>query len=387
MTKHIRLAFIGAGRVNFGGGEGPWDHASRFENITGIECVGVADIDEPRARDVIQTRQSGANPTVWKNAQAFGSWRQMAEQVCPDAVVIGLPPACHGHRRGEHAIEATLAKRGIAMFIEKPLSVVDPYEVEKIADALRRHGVIVSVGYMFRYARSVNMLRDLLQQLGATPNVVLARYNCAYSGIDRSQWWDVRRSGGPIVEQGTHFLDLARYIGGEVDLDSIQVTKIGPGDERGQLRNLPVGTNATPVDCDIPVEHRADRATLAQWRFTNGAIGSLSHGVQLHGSRYETELEVWADGVRGIIRNLYDPQCHLEVRHNGEKQMRSEIRDDDPYAAEDAAFIEAVRSRNATLIRSNYDDALRTYRLSWQVGRRSNTFGHQTPITDVENAD
>ncbi len=33
MKETVSLAYIGAGHVNFGGGEGPWDHASRFERI------------------------------------------------------------------------------------------------------------------------------------------------------------------------------------------------------------------------------------------------------------------------------------------------------------------------------------------------------------------
>ena len=41
-NPELKIAFIGAGAVNFGGGEGPWDHASRLEQIKGLRVVGVA---------------------------------------------------------------------------------------------------------------------------------------------------------------------------------------------------------------------------------------------------------------------------------------------------------------------------------------------------------
>ena len=63
MTQ-LRIAFIGAGQVNFGGGEGPWNHAKRVEAIThvnqngtevpvNISVVGIADPFETFAQKVI----------------------------------------------------------------------------------------------------------------------------------------------------------------------------------------------------------------------------------------------------------------------------------------------------------------------------------------------
>jgi len=31
----LHIAFCGAGQVNFGGGEGPWNHAKRLEQLNG----------------------------------------------------------------------------------------------------------------------------------------------------------------------------------------------------------------------------------------------------------------------------------------------------------------------------------------------------------------
>ena len=362
----VSLAFIGAGAVNFGGGEGPWDHASRFERIAGVRCVGAADVDEARARAALAARQSGDCGGVWSEARAFGDWRQMVEAVRPDAVVVGLPPAAHGRPAPPDDVEMALARKGIAMLVEKPLGLASPAEAQKVADELARSGALVSVGYMFRYAAAVAAMRDVLAETPGGLRVLLARYDCAYSQIVKADCWDRRRSGGPIVEQATHFVDLARYLGGEVELDSVRAAEIPAGGPVGRLADMPRGPSGQPLDADVPPEHRIPRATFAQWCFAGGALGALAHGVLLHGQRYHAELEVWGDGVRCILADPYG-DCRLGIRRGGSEQTEWRTFDDDPYMAEDVAFIEAVRTGSARSIRSTYGDALRTHGLTWRI--------------------
>jgi hypothetical protein len=67
MSTALKIAFIGAGQVNFGGGEGtpegffclsfkgPWDHATRVEQIANhlpLIIVGLADPFVQRAQNV-----------------------------------------------------------------------------------------------------------------------------------------------------------------------------------------------------------------------------------------------------------------------------------------------------------------------------------------------
>ena len=366
MDKIVRLAFIGGGHVNFGGGEGPWDHASRFEQMPGVVCVGVADVDIHRAQDAIGTRQTGLQRKAWANCQPFSDWRQMVQKLRPDAVIVGLPPDQHGHTESPRDVELMLSNLGVAMLIEKPLGFWHPDVLSQVAQALQRGGVLVSVGYMFRYAAAVAKLRAILRDTLLGPCVFTARYNCAYSRINKAAFWDTRRNGGPIIEQATHFLDLARYLCGEVDLDSLQVTRIAADSAQGTLRYMPTDDAGRALDANVPAQYRITTATLAQWRFVSGAVGNLAHGVLLHEDRYEAELEVWADGVRFVLRNPYG-DARLGVRLGGCERTEWFDFNDDPYLAQDAAFIEGVRSGSADTIRCTYQDALKTYRLSWAI--------------------
>jgi len=364
--RQVSIAYIGAGGVNFGGAEGPWDHASRFESIPGVRCVGVADVDLPRAEAALAARRAGPHADVYAGARAFADWRAMLDAARPQAVVVGLPPHAHGREEPPGDVELQLARRGVAMLIEKPLSVRPPREVAHLAAALRQVGAIAGVGYMFRYARAVERLREVLASAPGGARVFLARYDCAYSEIAKADWWDARRSGGPVVEQATHFLDLARWLCGEVDLASVQAARIAYDQPAGRLADLPASADGRAVDAGVPPASRVPRATLAQWRFASGALGALAHGVLLHGRKYEAAIEVWGDGLRCVLEDPYG-RCRLGVRRSGSEETVWESFDDDPYLAEDRAFIEAVRARSAGPIRSTYDDALQTYRLSWRI--------------------
>lgn len=68
--------------------------------------------------------------------------------------------------------------------------------------------------------------------------LISAHYNCAYSEMDHPFWWDKAQSGGPIVEQGTHFCDLLRYLGGEVRKETITAVSAKASDEPGDVGYL-----------------------------------------------------------------------------------------------------------------------------------------------------
>jgi len=392
MATFIKLAFIGAGQVNFGGGEGPWNHVQRLEKIVGNEyplrVVGICDPNLPQADKVLQDRRESATTPIlkamWEETRTFANLVEMLDTTAPHAVFIGVPPAYHGCTLKPYDIEVQCARRGIHMFVEKPLSCHAASEVEAVAAEMKQqieNGLIVSVGYMFRYSAAVKKMKELIQQYGDI-KAFNARYNCAYSCIDKPVWWDVERSGGPIVEQATHFCDLARFLGGEVDLSTLQATSIKQTEKAGKLQCM-----APNIDEEkIAPEKRVPRVTTAFWKFENGAIGTLMHGLLLHEMKYETEIEVWGDGYRIVLIDPYGA-CKLSVRLPfSEQSTVYEFANDDPYFTEDLVFIRAVQhaisqqsSTTATTktnsfaaeIMSPYFDSVGTYKLTWEIRTKS----------------
>ena len=130
----------------------------------------------------------------------------------------------------------------VAVFIEKPISVQPPEEVQPYVEELSRvakeQGLIVSVAYMFRYHDAINKMKEIIAEHGRPLMTVKVSYNCAYAELDHAFWWDVKKSGGPIVEQATHLCDLVRYLGGEVDTNQLTGLAIPASDEPSEVGYL-----------------------------------------------------------------------------------------------------------------------------------------------------
>ena len=164
------------------------------------EDVGVA--------SAVIAAMTNSNGGMYAAAAVYGDVRKMIAQAGPHAVFIGVPPNAHAGTEPPTDLELACAAAGVHMFIEKPLGSAPPEELAPVAralaDAADRKGLIVSVGYMFRYHKAVEAMQRILAEAAGPPRAILARYACAYSEIRKTEWWDLRCSGGPIVEQGTH---------------------------------------------------------------------------------------------------------------------------------------------------------------------------------------
>ena len=67
------------------------------------------------------------------------------------------------------------------------------------------------------------------------------------------------RSAGPIVEQGTHFCDLSRYFGGDVDISTVSAHSLEWYEEAGKLSKQKIDESL------IKEENRIPRVTAATW--------------------------------------------------------------------------------------------------------------------------
>ncbi len=66
-------------------------------------------------------------------------------------------------------------------------------------------------------------------------------------------------SHGPIVEQGTHFCDLSRYFGGDVDISSVSAHSLDWDEKAGRLSKMRID------ESKISPENRIPRVTAATW--------------------------------------------------------------------------------------------------------------------------
>jgi predicted dehydrogenase len=239
----------------------------------------------------------------WGWAEAVTDWR---EQVADERVGLfdnGGPNAVHA----EPTIAAVRAGKHVVC--EKPLGMTadESYEMWQEAE---RAGVHHLCGFNYRFVPAVRLARELLEA-GALGEVVhfRARYLQSWGWeADPSLWrFDRSQAGtGAIGDLGTHIVDLARYLVGEISSVSAHVRTIVPGRE---VDDHFVAT----VEFENGVAGTLEASRLARGRINsnafevNGSKGSLTFDVERL-----NELEV-AD-TEGFRRVLVTEPSHPFMR-------------------------------------------------------------------------
>lgn len=253
----------------------------------------------------------------------------------PDAVYVCVPPHAHG------PIELQVLTTRTALFVEKPLALDLPTALQ-IADRVRECGAITAVGHHWRYSPAVDLVRKLLD--GRAVRLAVG------SWIDRVPpvpWWGTRAlSGGQMVEQAVHVLDLLRLLCGDVDEVTAYANATPPG---------------TP-NADI------DGATVAVLRLRSGAVGTAVAACCLDW-KHLAALELYADDVTITIH-----EDGLTAQTSRGRMQRS-LQPDDAKRAADRAFIDAVLGNRAAArpILVDYDEALKTHELACAIASSAST--------------
>ena len=322
----VKVGFIGAGNISRG-------HRRHLKRMDDVAVVAVCDLDRAKAEEAA---------AEW-NAGVYTDYRSMLNEVELDAVYVCVPPFAHETQ------EILAAEKGIALFVEKPISL--HMDTAREADAaIREHGVISCVGFQGRYLDIVDKTRDLLahRQVGLAIGYWMG-------GLPGAYWWRRKQlSGGQAVEQTVHVTDMARYLFGDVKT-------VFAGGRTGLMTDV--------EDYDI---EDASAATLI---FENGTLATLFSACFL------------SCGHRGGL-DVYTKDMVIEYKERksitvvqGDRSEHHEV--GNPYWQEmDNAFIEAVRTGDGSKLRCPYSDAVKTQQVVVAVNRSLET-GEPVSIEDV----
>ena len=310
-----RIGFIGAGGIAH-------RHFGVLEQFGDVEIAAIADPDEARAQEA----------AARFGARAFTDAETMLREVSLDALYICVPPFAHG------APERAAIAAGLPFFVEKPVAL-DIAVAEGIADDVAAAGIVTAVGYHWRYLDTVDEVRGLLAN---NPARLMSGYWLDSTPPPR-WWWQIDQSGGQMVEQTTHLLDLARYLGGEVT----RVYGMAGLTERPDFPGLDVPTVST-----------------ASLQFASGAIANFASTCLL-GWNHRVGLHLF--GERLAIE-LTDHDVMIDTGHG--RPVRGA--QGDPVWHEDRDFIDAVQGKE-NRIRCPYADAVATHRLALAVGESART--------------
>ncbi|MFC0505951.1 Gfo/Idh/MocA family protein [Micromonospora costi] len=312
--RTCRVGLVGAGGV-------AQRHARVLAGFEDTELLGVADV-VPEAAAALAGAHGARTFTDVEALLAAG----------PDAVYVCVPPFAHG------AVEEAVVAAGVPMFVEKPVAV-DLVTAERIADLVARRGLLTAVGHHWRYLPAVQDARELLA--GHRIRMVSGSW---WDKVPPVDWWCRRdRSGGPVVEQAAHVLDLVRLLAGE----ATEVTAYGDG--------TPPAVDGADIDS----------VTAATLRFAGGAVGTLSAACVL-GWKHRAGLEILADGLALTLSEDGLVVC------DGDGERRLPADPEGARVAVDRAFVDAVRGLGDD-VRVPYAEALATHRLALAVADSART--------------
>lgn len=332
--KTVKLGFVGAGGRTV-------RELLDLVQVPGAEIAALADIDEARCQQAIErvqsrTAQGGDADAMERagnlNPKTYGDVRRMLDGSDVDAVYVSLPPFAHGE------IEHAILDAGKALFVEKPVAI-NMETAREIQDHARSADVVTCVGYQSRYSTAIQAAKKLLD--GVPVGMAIA---IRMGGLPGTAWWKVQdRSGGMLVEQHTHGVDLMRYLVGEVE----SVFAFG----------------STKLLTDVQGLDIFDVNSVAV-RFENGAVGSIANTCALQAGQGSPPNV--SGSVHIVAKNMTVQASAGAVTVMKPERQREEIQaQGDPNLEMNRAFVRAVRTGDRSGILSSYDDGLKSFELTY----------------------
>jgi predicted dehydrogenase len=257
----------------------------------------------------------------YTNGQApvFADHHEMFSQVPMDVVVVCLPPYAHSD---EVEIAANM---GIHVFIEKPIALTSEQSWGMVS-AAENAGIITQVGFMFRFGEAIEHLKEMIDSGKAgSVGLMSARYFC---NSLHAPWWRNRDlSGGQLVEQVIHMVDLMRFLMGDA---------------------ITVYSRQQNIFHQHITDYSVEDVSATIFGFPKGGVGVI----------YATNGAIpnrWINDYRVVSRNLtaeFTDANHATFHHTTEPGRQPEVinSDRDIYLSEMQDFLSAIRTGKKTRI-------------------------------------
>jgi predicted dehydrogenase len=305
--KRIKLAVVGTGGI-------AQAYAQVLAGMPEVEVAHVADV----RRDAAQAFGAPLGATAWADHRDIPVGT--ADGV--DGAIVCTPPATHADI-AEHFLGA-----GVAVLCEKPLTS-DTASARRIIDVARNRPALLMMAAKYRYVEDVIRAKAMIA--AGTIGAVQLMENSFTGAVAMRGRWQADRStsgGGVMIDNGTHSVDLVRYLLGPIT----SVLAIdGP-----RIQQLPV----------------EDTASIACWTEPGArAMIDLSWSVD---KRLDTYVSVY--GTEGALRLGWAGSWWKSDTNPEWTAFGTGYRKIDAMRAEVLDFVGAVRDGRPTMI--TLDDAL-----------------------------
>lgn len=202
----LKIGVVGCGRI-------AQTHLEVLPRLEDAVVTAVCDVDSELAACAAEEQ----------NCKSYTKLDTMLSQESLDAVLVCTPPATHAD------IVVTCLEQSLHVLCEKPLAL-DIEETLRMYRAAQKAGKLLSLASKFRHMPA--MIKAKAQIKAGLIGQPVLFFNRFAGRVDMSGRWNSKRSvsgGGVLIDNGTHSVDVARYLLGPVN----RVTAHSPNSLQG----------------------------------------------------------------------------------------------------------------------------------------------------------
>ena len=305
----IRVGMVGAGWI-------AQQHRRVLDAVADAELAAVCDIDLERAGVL----------AAGTGARTYSDWRDLLDREDLGALFVCTPPRSHR----DPAVAAL--SHGLPVYLEKPIArtLEDAAEIVAAAEGT---GTVCAVGYQWHALDLLSELPGLLagQQVG-----LLVGTNI---GPTQSRPWftDMRAGGGNLLERGSHHMDLARVVAGEVAAVQAAASRVRLARGAGEAGDI-------------------DDALTIMLELASGALATVIVAWTRPGQPGTYGMDIIAS--EATLRLALDPDFTLSGVNRGQPVTRRAATH--PFERSVRRFLDAVRDRAPGAVACTPPDAAAT---------------------------
>lgn len=195
MTGKLKYGCVGAGGI------ADWKHLDGYSKIGEVSIEAICDANLKAAEKLAEK---------YGIPKVYGDYMEMLEKTKFDFISICTPNFLHA------PITIEALKRGIHVHCEKPIAM-NAQEAQAMVDAKNKYGRKLMVGLNNRFTNESFFVKKYAVE-GLLGEIYHAK--CGWRrrrGIPGKGGWFTNKQlsgGGPLIDLGVHFLDLAMYFMG-----------------------------------------------------------------------------------------------------------------------------------------------------------------------------
>jgi predicted dehydrogenase len=323
IVKKLRVAVIGAGAI------AEMAHLPFYASHPEVELVALTDFNQDRAMKM-------ANQFQVKNV--YASAEEMLQNEKLDAFSICT-------RNDTHVALAKLALlHGAHVLVEKPLAL-NAEEAMELKELVLKTNKICMVGMTHRFRNDTRKLKQIVEA-GDLGEIYYVKAKLFQKRNTPMGWFtDKSKSGGgPLMDIGVHVLDLAWWLSGTPEVESVSGHLV---QGVGRYDTLVDGTWAASDSSQNRYLFDVEDFASAFLRFKNGLVMQLEVSWAINGEADEG-IKIDLFGKKGGAS--LQPFRLFSEKHQVLTETKFTIPAINPYQEEIHHFIQAVQAQKQPII-------------------------------------